>query len=72
VQCEIPLDLAVESIVIELDAHLSLPRIEIDGTRVSWDLESKALGLLDPRKTLRENNVPDGDTLIFTRLCRGG
>jgi hypothetical protein len=63
----------VESIIIELTARLKAPRIEIAGNPVTWDLESKHLGhLLDPRKTLRENNVRDGDTLTFVRMCTAG
>ena len=73
VDCEIPLDATVASIIIELTRTLQLPRIRIDEEPVQWDLKSKHLGhLLDPRKTVRENNVADGDTLTFIRECVAG
>ncbi len=73
IECEIPLDMTVEAVIIELGAHLALPKIEVDGHLVQWDLDSRMQArTLDPRKTLRASNVKEGDVLTFIRELRAG
>ncbi|MCL4552214.1 MAG: EsaB/YukD family protein, partial [Candidatus Marsarchaeota archaeon] len=63
---ELPLDVLTDRIVPALAEKLDIPQTFTSGATVRYHLYSKTRGKsLDNNLTLRENQVTEGDTLLF-------
>jgi ubiquitin-protein ligase len=70
---DIPDDVAVREIVIELTSLLKLPTVGPDGRPMYYRLDSKALGReLKEEETLASAGVAEGDRLILTADITAG
>jgi hypothetical protein len=70
---EIPDDVPVRDLVMELTSLLKLPTIGPDGRPMGYRMDSKALGReLSETETLAEAGVPDEDRLMLTADITAG
>lgn len=70
---EVPDDVLVRDLVVELTSLLTLPTIGPDGRPMGYRLDSKALGReLNEQETLAEAVIPDNDRLMLTADITAG
>ncbi len=70
---EIPDDVSVRELLVELTSLLQLPTVGPDGRPMAYRIDSKALGReLSENETLAEANVPENDRLMVTADITAG
>jgi ubiquitin-protein ligase len=70
---EIPDDVSVRELLVELTSLLQLPTIGPDGRPMAYRIDSKALGReLSENETLAEASVPENDRLMVTADITAG
>jgi ubiquitin-protein ligase len=72
-RAEVPDDVSVRDLVVELTSLLQLPTIGPDGRPIGYRMDSKALGReLAEDETLASARAPEGDRLILTADITAG
>ncbi len=70
---EIPDDVSVRELLVELTSLLQLPTVGPDGRPMAYRIDSKALGReLSENETLADANVPENDRLMVTADITAG
>ena len=70
---EIPDDVSIRELLVELTSLLQLPTVGPDGRPMAYRIDSKALGReLSENETLAEANIPENDRLMVTADITAG